>query len=435
MTSLGSSDFVMIPAVQWTQTYGGPGSEQASSVLQTADGGFLLVGSTDSFGAGGLDMWAVKTNSRGVAQWNETYGGSGFAGRGLDGALSALQTRDGGFLLAGYTRSYGAGNIDMWAVKTDSRGRLQWSQPYGGLASEHASSVLQTIDGGFLLVGSTISFGAGETDMWAVKTDSQGVAQWNQTYGGPNYDWGFSVLLTTDGGFLLAGSTGSYEPAGMWLVKTDSEGVVQWNQTYGGPVFDYPSSVLPTADGGFLIVGSRMGELLTTDMWVVKTDSQGVAQWNQTYGGADDDRASSVLPTADGGFLLTGSTSSYGAGGDMWLVKIDGEGMAQWNQTYGGSNYDGALSILQTTDGGLLLAGFQYDEAGNEDMYLVKLHTAIDPNGKGDFFSSSEVIIGLTLWILACSFSLILASWFIRRKSRLKQKNSPNNVRKSKLEP
>ncbi|MHA2365343.1 MAG: hypothetical protein ACXAC7_15400 [Candidatus Hodarchaeales archaeon] len=212
--------------IQWNYTYGGTKADYAISVVETTDGGYLLVGHTKSFGAGEWDMWLVKTDSSGVTRWNQTYGGTN-----EEWAYSVLETADDGYLLTGWTSSFGAGKWDIWLIKTDITGVTEWNQTYGGLNDDGAMKVIEATDGGYLLVGYTQSFGVGEWDIWLIKTDRTGVAQWNQTYGGTKSDDANAVLKTTDGGYLLAGSTWSFGEGGsdMWLVKTDNTGVAQWN--------------------------------------------------------------------------------------------------------------------------------------------------------------------------------------------------------------
>ncbi|MHA2096794.1 MAG: hypothetical protein ACW98F_19435, partial [Candidatus Hodarchaeales archaeon] len=202
------------------------------SVIETADGGFLLAGGTGYLSIELGDMWLIKTDRNGAEQWNRTFGGQAF-----DWAESVIETADGGFLLAGYTRSFGAGEADVWLVKTTSNGDEQWNQTFGGTGWDEAKSVIETADGGFLLAGHTYSSGAGEGDMWLVKTASNGKKQWNQTFDRfGKQDWGESVIETADGGYLLVGGTffsnNGRDYSTMWLVKTDREGNELWDRTF-----------------------------------------------------------------------------------------------------------------------------------------------------------------------------------------------------------
>jgi len=359
------------PSAQWDMTYGGQYDDFAYSAIQTSDGRFALAGYTYSSGAGLSDFWLVKTDAFGTMVWNKTYGGAM-----RDEAFSMIQTSDGGYALAGITRSFGAGMGDFWLVKTDGAGTMLWNMTYGGTSTDEARSVVQTSDGGYVLAGYTMSIAIGAPNFWLVKTDASGTMQWNETYGGTTPEYAYSVIQASDGGYLLAGYLDSYSGYDMWLVKTYSNGTMQWNQTFGGQYNDKAFSVIQTSDGGYALAGytDSLGTG-ATDFWLVKTDANGVMQWNQSYGEASTDEAYDLVQTNDGGYVLTGWTASYGAGGiDFWLVKTDSSGSAQWNQTYGGTGEDEAFSVVQTTDWGYALAGYTYSYgAGDADFWLVKV--------------------------------------------------------------
>ncbi|NQV19234.1 MAG: T9SS type A sorting domain-containing protein [Armatimonadetes bacterium] len=310
------------PDTLWTKTFGGDNRDVAYSGQKTSDGGYIIAGRTESFGAGERDFWLVKTDENGNEEWNQTYGGSGW-----DGAHSVQQTTDGGYIIAGYTNSYGVGPKDFWLIKTDENGNEEWNQTYGGSELEHAYSVQQTTDGGYILAGWTNSF-AYFSDIWLVKTDEFGNEEWNQNYGHVTVSEGAaSVQQTTDGGFILAGyKSFDLDESDFLLVKTDEDGNEEWNQTYGGIYNAGASSVQQTTDGGYIIAGGidSYGGLL--DFFLVKTDGNGNEEWNQTYGGNSHESASSVQQTTDGGYIIVGYTNSYGAGqADFWLVRLDTE--------------------------------------------------------------------------------------------------------------
>ncbi len=247
-----------------------------------------------------------------------------------------MQTLDGGYILAGNTRSYGAGESDVWLVKTDSRGYEHWNRTFGGTDRDSASSVTQSEDGGYILAGKTHSYGAGRSDVWLVKIDSKGYEQWNQTFGGTGGDWAESIQQTSDGGFIIAGTTTSYGAGyfDFWLIKTDSKGKEQWNQTFEGSGDDWAHSVIQTSDGGYVIVG-KTGALDDNvkydqnddldDMWLVKTDSKGNMEWYNSFGSTGFDWANCIQQTSDGGYIIAGKTDSYRAGdADVWLIKLEG---------------------------------------------------------------------------------------------------------------
>jgi len=356
-------------ALAWSKTYGGTFGDGAYSVVQTCDGGYALAGATYSFGDGS-DFWLVKTDAIGNQLWNQTYGGTGD-----EEAFSLIETVDGGYSLAGYSGG------DFWLVKTDSAGRHQWNRTYGGTGIDVACSVVETSDEGYALAGYTDSFGAGGYDVWLVKTNSTGHMQWSRTYGGTNNDGKFlgdlpyvEVVQTDDGGYAFATLTYSFgvppRLGDFWLVKTNRTGNLEWNCTYGGTAQDWAVSLVQTVDGGYAIAGTN------GDFLLVKTDSAGKMQWNKTYGGTGVDWAWSVVQTCDGGYALAGETGSFGAGSDdFWLVKTDSAGNALWNKTYGGIGRDRAYSLVQTSDGGYALAGYTYSyDAGANNFWLVKVN-------------------------------------------------------------
>jgi hypothetical protein len=354
-----------------SKTYGGAGNDWAYSMVQTKDGGYALAGSTDSFGAGAIDFWLEKTDSAGNMQWNKTYGGTR-----NDEAYSVVQTSDGGYALAGRTASFSVGASDFWLVKTDASGNMMWNKTYGGTGYDSVSSVVQTSDG-YALAGQTGSFGAGFADFWLVKTDASGNMMWNKTYGGTADDLAPSMIQTADGGYALAGTTASFGSGytDAWLVKTDASGNMMWNKTYGETGGDGAYSIVQTTDGGYALAGVTYSfGAGNADFWLVKTDGYGNTQWNQTYGGTDYEYANSVAQTADGGYVLAGTTTSLSANvTSFWLVKTDGYGNTQWNQTYGETGDNEASSMVQTKDGGYELGGYTDSSgAGGYDFWLVK---------------------------------------------------------------
>jgi hypothetical protein len=365
---LGSSSEII-----FNKTFGGSGEDVARSVQQTSDGRYIAAGWTTSFGAGASDFWLVKTDSNGNMMWNRTYGGSS-----EDKAYSVQQTSDNGYIVAGTTTSYGAGLVDFWLVKTDANGIVQWSRTYGGAGYDYASCVRQVNDGGFIVAGYTDSFGVGNSDFWLVKTDSNGIMQWNKTYGGVGSDKAFAVAQTANGGYAVVGETDSFGAGNLdvWLIKTDSSGNIMWNRTYGGASLDTARSVQETIDGGYVIAGwtSSFGAG-GSDFWLLKTDSSGYLQWNRTYGDTYDEEAYSVGMTSDQGYVIAGGmTSLYSLGGwDFWQVKTDVNGNMQWNQSNGGLYDDKAYSVQQTSDGGYILAGSTESfGAGLADFWLTK---------------------------------------------------------------
>ena len=416
------------PQMEWKQTIGGIGFDNANSVQQTCDGGYISAGKTGSYGSGGGNFWLVKTDSNGKEQWNRTFGGIDY-----DYARSVMQTFDGGYILAGNTRSYGAGESDVWLVKTDARGYEQWNRTFGGTDRDSASSVTQSEDGGYILAGETYSYGAGRSDVWLVKTDSNGYEQWNTTFGGIDDDRAESVRQTSDGGYILAGGTGSYGPgwSNVWLIKIDTNGNMQWNQTFGGNGGDWAESVRQTSDGGFIIAGTTTSYGAGYfDFWLIKTDSKGKEQWNQTFEGSGDDWAHSVIQTSDGGYVITGKTGALDDNvnydqnddlDDMWLVKTDSKGNMEWYNSFGSTGFDWANCIQQTSDGGYIIAGKTDSyRAGDADVWLIKLEGNLI-QAKGDSTQSekqsphTQDVPGFNAAFAIGS--LLSAGYFVLRKS------------------
>ncbi len=259
--------------VQWAKTYGGTYGDYAYSVQQTSDGGYIVAGRTGSFGAGNWDIFLIKTDANGNIQWAKTYGGTN-----SDEAYSVQQTSDGGYVVAGYTNSFGAGYSDFFLIKTDANGNIIWAKTYGGTGNDWAYSVQQTSDDGYIVAGFTTSFGAGNYDIFLIKTDANGNVQWAKTYGGIGNDWAYSVQQTSDGGYIVAGFTTSFG-AGSWeifLIKTDANGNLQWAKTYGGTNGDWAYSVQQTSDGGYILAGETWSfGAGGGDAFLIKTDENG----------------------------------------------------------------------------------------------------------------------------------------------------------------
>jgi len=354
------------PATLWSKTYGGTSDDEVYSLIRS-DGGYVMAGGTYSFGAGGGDAYVVKTEGSGNLQWNKTYGEAVW-----DEAECIIDTADGGYAIAGVTASYGSGGLnpwDFWMVKTDSSGNHQWNKTYGRSGvNEVAFCVIQTSDNGYVLVGGT---NPPYWDFWVVKTDLTGNMQWNKTFGSAGEDIATSVLQTVDGGYLVAGSGFAN------LVRLDASGNGLWNKTYGG----HANNMISASDGGYILSGGS-GSLGsgTSDFWAVEVDSSGSVLWNKTYGGVDDDFAYSITETYDGGYALAGYTESFGLPSKYWLVKINSLGNMQWNKTWNGASFgSGTVSVKQASDGGYVLAlGIDDFGAGGVDFWLVKTGYALD---------------------------------------------------------
>lgn len=366
--NLGATKFTSM----WNRTYKETYDEVAYSLIQTLDGGYALAGSTDSIGAGNYDFWLVKTDVDGNMKWSKTYGGSQD-----DVAWCVVQTHDGGFAIAGETRSYGtAGGYDFWLVKTDAAGNMEWNKMYGGPQDERAYCVIDTVDGGYFLAGSMVVTGQGTNFYW-IKTDSSGNLEWPGSAGGSANEEARSIVQTSDAGYAIAGHTESGGDADFWLIKINDVGVKQWDKTYGGEYDDNAYSMIQTSDGGYAMAGAtNLHGPSYSDFLLVKTDSNGNMQWNKTYdGGAEDDIAYSLVQTSDGGYLLAGSNTPTHVRTDWWLVKTNATGNVLWNMTGGGTDMDETYSAVEIDDGGYALAGYTESLVPNTryDFLLLRI--------------------------------------------------------------
>ncbi len=399
------------PAIQWQNTIGGSDEDWLYSIQQTTDGGYILGGFSESNISGDKtencigndDYWIVKTDTAGNIQWQNTIGGSNH-----DYMQFIQQTADGGYILGGTSGSNisgdktenSIGGWDYWIVKIDAVGNIQWQNTIGGSNYDWLYSIQQTADGGFIFGGESNSNISGDKtennigsfDYWIVKTDPLGNIQWQNTIGGNFSDKLNSIRQTADGGYILGGPSsssisgdktentiGGTGAKDYWIVKTDSTGNILWQNTIGGNDEDWLYSIQQTTDGGYILGGSSISNisgdktennwdttLITVDYWIVKTDSSGNIQWQNTIGGGLDDWLTSIQQTADGGYILGGfsnsnisgdKTENSMGGDDYWIVKTDTAGNIQWQSTIGGSNHDSFWSIQQTADGGYILSG------------------------------------------------------------------------------
>ena len=358
------------PSLEWSQTFGGDNSDIGRSVQQTSDGSYIIIGDTKSYGAGSTDAWLIKTGPDGSKVWNKTFGGND-----LDYGRSVQQTSDGGYIIIGDTKSYGAGDADVWLIKTDANGNKVWDKRFGGGLYEWGWSVQQTADGGYIITGTVVAIGA---EIWLIKIDAYGTQLWYRTFGGNGYEKAISsVQQTSDGGYIIVSNIQSVRTGtDVWPIKTDGNGNKMGDRSCGGDGMDYGLSVQQTADGGYIITGeTRSYGAGNADVWLIKTYPSGNMEWEQAFGGEDYDYGRSVQQTSDGGYVIIGETKSYGAGdADVWVIKTDTGGNEEWTQTFGGDKTDSGRSVQQTSDGGYIITGeTESYGAGDADIWLLKL--------------------------------------------------------------
>ncbi len=366
----------------WSDSYGGYYNECGHSAVRLSNGDLLLVGSTFSYGSGDYDIYLVKVDSTGTMIWSKTYGGSG-----TEYGYDIQMTSDSGFVIVGSTTSSGSGKSDLYLIKINASGTELWSKTYGGSEDDFGSSVRMTSDSGFIICGTTSSFGSG-TDIYFIKTDSLGDSSWTKTYGGSSGESGSAVRLAADSGYIIIGHTGSYGTgySSIYLVRTGEMGDTLWTANYGGNRADLGYCVEPTNDKGYILAGATApdGENFY-DAYLIKVDSFGVTTWDSTYGGSYGDMAYSVQTTSDGGYILAGTSEVNGGRKiDIFMVKTDAAGDIEWDSTYGGAEADYCRSVLVDPQGDYLGVGYTYSStSGGSDVYLIKIQaaggTAVDP--------------------------------------------------------
>lgn len=343
-------------ATKWVGAVGGGYWDYFRCIRSTADGGYIISGQAEPT-FGNTEAWCTKTDADGKVIWKKTYGGSDF-----DIAYRVEETSDRGFIVAGTTDSFGAGSRDAWIYRLDKNGKVKWQKTYGGSVYDTAYGLTRTTDGGYMVVGESSSFGAGYMDAWCLKLDANGALQWARALGGADQDSARSVVQAGDGGYVFAGYTES-SGAGdkdLWCAKLDSTGSLVWSKTFGGTDEDYANEIQKTADGGFVIGGytESFGKGYS-DAWVIKLNSDGGVAWQRTYGASNFEEGYSILQLTDGSYMLAADTYSFGSGlSDFWFVKLTSTGGITWQTTVGGSQWDTPQSVQQTTDSGFVFAGW-----------------------------------------------------------------------------
>jgi hypothetical protein len=404
------------PTILWEKSLGGSSLETAHSLKETSDNGFIMVGSSFSSNGnvggnnGGADCWLVRCNSTGQIIWEKNYGGEA-----TDIPFSICTMSDGGFIFVGLTYSTGIdvqgnhGDADIWVVKIDSLGSIAWQKCLGGSQRDVGYSVEETIDGGLIICGETnsldgdISNLVGITDVWLIKLSKLGQIEWERCFGGSNgMDIAYQIHASVDGGYVFLGETSSSDGQvtdqhgnfDIWLAKVSNEGALEWQKTFGGSYSDRGWDIEPALTGGFYIVGyagSPDGDIVgwqgKYDYWVIRISNSGEILWQRTMGGTKDDFGYCVFGTKDGGCVVSGATNSVDGDvldndgfRDVWVVRLDSTGQVLWQKTLGGSEGEFCKSIVETNDGGYLLAcdsdsnnGDVSTNQGSSDFWIVKL--------------------------------------------------------------
>lgn len=441
------------PGIEWQGVYGGTASDYLTSSRQTADGGYIFGGYSNS-GINGnktedkvglYDYWIIKTDSAGNIVWQNVIGGTQ-----NDYLNNVEPTADGGYILGGTSFSDSTadksenknGAQDFWIVKTDASGNIVWENTIGGDAYDYLHIIHQTPDGGYIaggysdsgLSGDKSEAGQGFIDYWIVKLDASGNIEWDNTIGGSGSDNLFDISLTTDGGYIVAGSSTSgisgdktEAAAGndYWILKLDGSGNIDWQNTLGGSTEDIPASIVQTGDGGY-IVGGKSNSAISgdkteavvggNDYWVIKLDASGNIEWQNTIGGTGSDIVNKVMQASDGEYMIAGTSASPLSGDkteasmgldDYWLVKIDELGVITWDNTIGGNKSDNLVDVQVTADNGYMLGGYSSTNVngdktiagfGGIDFWTIKLLPEICPVPFGAYADNITAIKATVHW-------------------------------------
>lgn len=402
----------------WSKTYSEAKDDAFNKVIGTADGGYAAIGYTGSSGNGTGDnsscIWLIKTDPDGNQLWNKTYGSAG-----QDAGYGIVQTADGGYAIAGYTMPFSNGTMKTYLARTDASGNLLWDKTYGGNQQSGAYSLAKTSDGGFILTGFDYVNDSHGWDVSLIKTDATGNVMWAKTYGGPEKEAGHYVEQTGDGGYIITGYTKSFGNQGgnmfgvgaedLWLIKTDASGNEQWNRTFGGMDYDDGFSVNQLAEGGYIVAGTTKSFYPngnrksaydvndTARAYLIRTDAKGNELWNKTFGGNTDTAIFSMDVMQDG-YVLTGTTFTDKGDADIIVLKADLNGTGLWGYTYGGQQDDYGYSICQA-DGGFAIAG-STKSFGNDgtDGYIIRINedgtmSTVAPGTQGQSSPMSKDII------------------------------------------
>lgn len=405
------------PSIEWKKCYGGSFTEDGYCIAATQDGGYVMAGKASSSNGdvsgmnGYYDLWVLKVSSNGTIQWQNCLGGDG-----EESARSIQQTSDGGYIVAGHAQSnngdvsgHHGGYYDAWIVKLNSTGTLEWQKCLGGSADDIAYSIKQTTEGGYIMAGYTkstdgnVTGNHGWTDVWVVKLSSSGNLEWQKCYGGSEADQGWSVCLSPEGGYAVMGYTASNDSMVVghhgnfdaWVLKINNLGELEWQKCIGGNQMDFPFTIIPAAEGGYMVcgeTGSNDGDVSGnhggTDAWLVKISGAGQIEWQKCYGGSNVDNLWDVKQGADGTYTMAGY--SYSTNGDVsgnhgssdfWIVNVSQSGQLNWQKCLGGLQNENARGVIVPAPGSAIVFGYTISTSGDisgnhgqSDFWLVKLN-------------------------------------------------------------
>ena len=375
------------------RNYGGDQNDRGYSVKQTSDGGYIIAGSTTSYGVGGSDLWIIKLSQSGEFSWSNTYGGQG-----NDAGRDIVQTSDGGYIVTGYTKSFSAGgDMDLWLIKTDANGQScqysndgtcsdgssRWAKTFGTSGNDFGNSVQETSEGDFIVAGKSGRI----PSIYALKTNASGIKLWENLYGSGPSDRAQYVIETQGNNFLIVGKENQPNTSDddLRLIKINNDGELVWSYPFGNgnSVADIGNYICELSGGGYAIAGATQsnGNGNWDNLWLIKTTTSGTQQWSKNFGGSYTETGNYVQETIEGGFIVSGSTESVGQGlYDIWIVNTDYTGNEIYTQTFGGNMDDKALGGTKGSNGELIIIGYTGSFGnGGEDMLLIKLDPDYQP--------------------------------------------------------
>jgi predicted secreted protein len=350
--------------VDWETTVGGSSFEIVHTVIKANDGGYIVAGRTESYGAGGSDAYVVKVDANGNLLWNKSYGGADY-----EVIWKMTDTGDGNFMLVGETKSFGAGHRDVWLLKMDTDGNILWNKTFGLADADWGINLVRSGDN-FYVTGTYHPIIDGFSELLLLKVDQDGNFLWNKSFGGGR---GYDIISVDNNGVLISGHTGDDDSV---ILRVDDQGNELWRKTYGGAKIDEADGVTSTPDGGFLIGGHTQSfGSGGSDAWFIKVDKNGNHEWNKTFGGVFNDFAGPILNHQDGGYLVTMHTFSYGPGnGDNWIMKLDETGNKEWEQFTGYSDGDDfAWDMIEVANNKYVLAGLTEVDGTNSDVWIFQI--------------------------------------------------------------
>ncbi len=370
--SLFFFDISYAQSTQWGVRYSGSGEDQLHSILQTADGGYFLAGNTRSFGAGRGDAWALRLSAGGSVIWQSRYGGGT-----VEFIESARQTQAGNYVVAGSLSGANEASADAWLMSLGPAGEILWQHSYGGASADRFNEVDVTADGGYIAAGPTRSFSAGAEDAWIVRLDPAGNIVWQRSYGGSDADVIRSIRTTPDGGFIASGTTRSFGAieTDAWVLRLDSNGTILWQKRLGGADAESSSSIQQTRDKGFIFSGRTSSS--GGDGWIVKLNSAGSVMWQRRAGSSFVEEFTDIQQTSDGAYIASGTASDSSGMARAWLLRLSSNGNRIWQNVYSNASNLSMPQVRQTLDRGFI---FGLDQPGSNrisDAVLLKL----DPNG------------------------------------------------------